>query len=1192
MKTDTIKGVIKDTRQLTVENEKGRKSFLGKVTAATLYYGALRILRRVTRTVISTVKELDKSITEVAMVTGMSRERTIALTASYQRLAREVGGTTAEIAKLSVFFFRQGRSAADALELTKVAATAAKVASIDATKSANFLTSAVNGFGLAADQAMAVSDKFAALGASSASSYEEMAIALSKVAPVAKVAGVGIDFMMAALAKGIETTREAPENIGTAFKTIFARMTQIRDFGATLDDSVGVNKVEEALKQANVALRDSTGNFRDMDIVLTELGHAFEGLTRNQQSYIATALAGTRQQSRLLAVMQNFDRTMELVNVSLTASGATLAQHSVFMEGMEGATARLSNSFQGLILAFSDSETVISIVDGLASAVEKFTGFVERAGVVTAVTAGIMGVALVAALIGAKTAAALAQTGVEKLTIALIAKSAATALATGGMSLILPAIIAVVGAIGLFLTLKPETKMQKMAKSSAEMTKAAEKSQVAIFNLNKEGNKLKELSNRYNTLKNQVVKTADEIKEMNELGQELTRTLQTEHNIVVTGDLDADARLALEAIKIKQTEALEGSIGLGEIRFEQVIEAGGLQELQNQLIKAGQPLSTADLDSLKQFVASKMFGIEFINADIVDQKRMLELAEKNLIQFSKEQADFQNLLNDTIEQGNNFLGTRAEINEQKRQAQDADPDAFFEDQRINTSQGFGEIVKALRERGLMPENLDDDQALDFVKSLDASIRNSHGTTAYEAAGLMLSINDFEAMISLNKDMIDSQNEKIRKIKDDFAKNQLASGQDILGLADLFESVLDGSLDESDVEKFFDDLLKQSDSTQKAVIGMTEGLGGLVGLSIENISTILQQDIKDISGRSLTGLEKSGIAQILENNGFSIGEITAFFQNMTNFTADGIAGFVKTIQNETRKSSTATDLFAFLTDDASAKKFNQTLVKLKNDTNTILELQEKAKSGELSADEFDFIADTLGDSELLKDFREGTLTAEAFAGARAEQLKNDIAEAMAATMNEIDLLDPNDEKHELSLLRLNNQLMMYEDLLNNVEQQVFNSNMADFYQSQIDFITEMNQKIQEEIDLEQRRLDMNRSMLSLNRQIAALERDTSFGAQARLEDLRMTRSQEAAQRESFIRDTIANQNISELQDKIQSGIAKNTALSAAYLEKILKKMGGSPEDFTVIESTTGVRLANSFNNRLDDGGSIAIVNPRT
>lgn len=358
-KSGAVEKNINNVKKMKEANEKEKKSWLGKLSAATLYYAALRSVQRLMNSVIEVVTELDKSLTEVAMVTNLTRKEAWGLVDAYQNLAQEVGTTTDEIARLSVYFFRQGRSAKDALELTKIAAIAAKVASIDATESANYLTSAINGFGLAATQAMAVSDKFAALGASSASSYEEMAVALSKVAPSAKVAGVGIDFMMGILAKGIETTREAPENIGTAFKTVFARMTQIKDFGATLEEGISVNQVEEALKQADVALRSSTGEFRDMEDVLKDLGYAWDGLNRNQQSYIATALAGTRQQSRLLAVMQNFDRTIELVNVSLDSAGATLAQHAEYSGGMEASLARLKTAWEGVILAFSNSDAII-----------------------------------------------------------------------------------------------------------------------------------------------------------------------------------------------------------------------------------------------------------------------------------------------------------------------------------------------------------------------------------------------------------------------------------------------------------------------------------------------------------------------------------------------------------------------------------------------------------------------------------------------------------------------------------------------------------------------------------------------------------------------------------------------------------------------------------------------------------------
>jgi TP901 family phage tail tape measure protein len=304
---------------------------------------------------------------------------------------------------------------------------------------------------------MAISDKFAALGANSASSYEEMAIALSKVAPVAKTAGVGIDTMMAFLAKGIETTREAPENIGTAFKTIFARMTQLRDFGKTLEEGVGVNTVEDALATAGIALRDNQGVFRDMGEVLTELGYKFDGLSRNQQSYIATALAGTRQQSRLLAVMQNFDRTMQLVDISTESAGATLAQHAKYAGGMEAANAQLQTSFQQIITSLVNSEVVIGVIKLLAGLLE---GLSKIAGVLAFVVLGLATVFGVYKLIQAKVAISTAittwvtsglTTAQSALAVATTGTAVATmklgtaiAISTGGIILIVGAIVGLV----------------------------------------------------------------------------------------------------------------------------------------------------------------------------------------------------------------------------------------------------------------------------------------------------------------------------------------------------------------------------------------------------------------------------------------------------------------------------------------------------------------------------------------------------------------------------------------------------------------------------------------------------------------------------------------------------------------------------------------------------------------------------
>jgi len=51
---------------------------------------------------------------------------------------------------------------------------------------------------------------------------------MSKVASTANTMGVNVDQLNAQLATVIATTRQAPEAVGTAFKTIYTRLNDIK----------------------------------------------------------------------------------------------------------------------------------------------------------------------------------------------------------------------------------------------------------------------------------------------------------------------------------------------------------------------------------------------------------------------------------------------------------------------------------------------------------------------------------------------------------------------------------------------------------------------------------------------------------------------------------------------------------------------------------------------------------------------------------------------------------------------------------------------------------------------------------------------------------------------------------------------------------------------------------------------------
>lgn len=367
---DDLKKLGQNTTQTSTSLGKAFKQF-------SIYAIVLRSIKQAAHEAVSTIKELDSSLTEQAMVTGKTREQTYELLSAYQDLATQTGATTKEVANLATQFMRQGKTTEDALVLTQAAMSAAKVAGISATDSVNYLTTALNGFQLSAEDAITVSDKFAAVAASAATSYDEIATALSKVASQANLAGMSIDYTTALLTKGLETTREAPETIGTALKTVIARMRELSDYGETLGGDTDINNVESQLAYVGIALRDNNGELRSTQDVLDELGKKWDTLNSNQQAAVAKALAGTRQQSRLIAMMSDYERVIELQQISERSAGATLAQMETYLEGMDAALNRINIAWEKIVTSLVNSDEIIGLINFVGGFLDKLGDFLS-----------------------------------------------------------------------------------------------------------------------------------------------------------------------------------------------------------------------------------------------------------------------------------------------------------------------------------------------------------------------------------------------------------------------------------------------------------------------------------------------------------------------------------------------------------------------------------------------------------------------------------------------------------------------------------------------------------------------------------------------------------------------------------------------------------------------------------------------
>jgi hypothetical protein len=138
-----------------------------------------------------------------------------------------------------------------------------------------------------------------------------------------------------------------------------------------------INNVESQLQYVGIALRDTNGELRSTEDVLDELGKKWDTLDKNQQAAIAKALAGTRQQSRLIAMMEDYERVTELQEISQRSAGATAAQAGTYLEGIEAALNKIQVSWEKIVMTISDSEVIIGFLEFVSSTLDGIGDFLS-----------------------------------------------------------------------------------------------------------------------------------------------------------------------------------------------------------------------------------------------------------------------------------------------------------------------------------------------------------------------------------------------------------------------------------------------------------------------------------------------------------------------------------------------------------------------------------------------------------------------------------------------------------------------------------------------------------------------------------------------------------------------------------------------------------------------------------------------
>lgn len=352
-------------------------------------------------------QDLNESLNNIRIVTGHNIDYMDKFADKANKAAKALSTSTLNYTDASLIYYQQGLSDQEVEDRTAVTIKMANAAGESAETISDQLTAVWNNFYDGSQSLEYYADVMTALGAATASSTDEIAAGLEKFAAVSNTVGLSYEYATSALATVTATTRQSADVVGTAFKTLFARIQDL-ELGETLDDGTTLGKYSQALETVGVSIKDANGGLREMDDILSDLGEKWnsfdaEGnplISEDAKVALAQTVAGVRQYTQLIALMDNWDFMKENLEIARNATGTLTEKQKIYEESWKAANKRLKASFESLYTDLVNDKFFIKFTDFLSDMVDGVDSFIDKIGGVKPLLIGIL--SMVGSLLSSK----------------------------------------------------------------------------------------------------------------------------------------------------------------------------------------------------------------------------------------------------------------------------------------------------------------------------------------------------------------------------------------------------------------------------------------------------------------------------------------------------------------------------------------------------------------------------------------------------------------------------------------------------------------------------------------------------------------------------------------------------------------------------------------------------------------------
>lgn len=337
------------------------------------------------------VHELDTSLNNIRIVSGQSAAQMRDFSLYANQAAQNLGQTTTAFTDAALIFIQQGLDTETSNYLADLTLRMANVTQQDTATASEQITSIMNGYNMSLEETSQAIDSLANVAALGASDMEELATAESRVAATASTLGVSQEQLAAQISTIISVTRQAPETVGNALRSIYSRLADLQ-LGETLEDGVDLGRFSSVVESVGVQVLDASGNLRNMGDIIEDLMVKWQDLSSAQQISIGTTLAGRYQLNPFLTLMNNMDMYNQQLEVATDSAGTLDKQQAIYMDSMSAKLNQLTAASEEFISTLFNPDDWKPGIDMATDFVNLLTDMVDSIGGLTPLLTGLAAV--------------------------------------------------------------------------------------------------------------------------------------------------------------------------------------------------------------------------------------------------------------------------------------------------------------------------------------------------------------------------------------------------------------------------------------------------------------------------------------------------------------------------------------------------------------------------------------------------------------------------------------------------------------------------------------------------------------------------------------------------------------------------------------------------------------------------------